>query len=333
MSVLVTGAAGFIGMHTSKALLERGEQVIGIDNMNDYYDPALKNARLAQITTHKNFYFEKIDFSKQSSLDFLNKKHPEIDSIIHLGAQAGVRYSIDNPNQYLQSNLCGQLTILEFCRSKMLSPQTLKNFIYASSSSVYGSNKKIPFSENDNTDRPVSFYGATKKAGEIMAQSYAHLYQIPSIGLRFFTVYGPWGRPDMSPYIFTKSILDGLPIRVFNKGEMMRDFTFIEDIVSGIIGALDAPPKPLNETPPHRIYNLGNNKPVSLMDYINVIEKACKKKAIIDLQPMQPGDVIKTYANTNESERALGYAPTTSIEIGIPKFVDWYLSYHSCELS
>ena len=329
MSVLVTGAAGFIGMHTIKALLERDEQVIGIDNINDYYDPALKYARLAQINNDTNFYFEKVDFSKQTSLNFLNKKHPEIDRIIHLGAQAGVRYSIDHPNQYVQSNLCGQLNILEFCRSKMIAPHTLKNFIYASSSSVYGSNTKIPFSENDNTDRPVSFYGATKKAGEIMAQSYSHLYQIPSIGLRFFTVYGPWGRPDMSPYIFTKSILNDLPIRVFNEGQMMRDFTFIEDIVSGIIGALDTPPKTLNETPPHRIYNLGNNKPVSLMEYINVIEKACKKKAIIDLQPMQPGDVIKTYANTRESEQALGYAPTTSIDIGIPKFVDWYLSYHS----
>ena len=211
----------------------------------------------------------------------------------------------------------------------MRGSRPIKNFIYASSSSVYGSNKKIPFSINDNTDQPVSFYGATKKAGEVMAHSYAHLYQIPTVGLRFFTVYGPWGRPDMSPYIFTNSILNEKPIKVFNKGEMMRDFTFIDDIVSGILGALDTPPISLNASPPHKIYNLGNNKPVSLMNYINVIERACNKKAIIDLQPMQAGDVVQTYANIEESERDLGYAPTTSIDTGIPRFVDWFISYHS----
>ena len=329
MSVLVTGSAGFIGMHTANALLEKNEEVIGIDNLNDYYDPELKRARLEELHVNKNFYFEKLDFAVPGSLNLLIQKYPEIDRIIHLGAQAGVRYSIDNPHHYMQSNLCGQLAILEFCKSKMRDSRPLKNFVYASSSSVYGSNKQIPFSINDNTDQPVSFYGATKKAGEVMAHSYAHLYQIPTIGLRFFTVYGPWGRPDMSPYIFTNCILNEKPIKVFNKGEMMRDFTFIDDIVSGILGALDTPPISLNASPPHKIYNLGNNKPVSLMNYINVIERACNKKAIIDLQPMQAGDVVQTYANIEESERDLGYAPTTSIDIGIPRFVDWFISYHS----
>ena len=329
MSVLVTGSAGFIGMHTANALLKKNEDVIGIDNINDYYDPELKRARLEELQVNKNFYFEKLDFAVPGSLNLLIQKYPEIDRIIHLGAQAGVRYSIDNPHQYMQSNLCGQLAILEFCKSKMRDSRPIKNFVYASSSSVYGSNKQIPFSINDNTDQPVSFYGATKKAGEVMAHSYAHLYQIPTIGLRFFTVYGPWGRPDMSPYIFTNCILNEKPIKVFNKGEMMRDFTFIDDIVSGILGALDTPPISLNASPPHKIYNLGNNKPVSLMNYINVIERACNKKAIIDLQPMQAGDVVQTYANIEESERDLGYAPTTSIDIGIPRFVDWFISYHS----
>ena len=329
MSVLVTGSAGFIGMHTANALLEKNEDVIGIDNINDYYDPELKRARLQELQVNKNFYFEKLDFAVPGSLNLLIQKYPEIDRIIHLGAQAGVRYSIDNPHQYMQSNICGQLAILEFCKSKMRDSRPVKNFVYASSSSVYGSNKQIPFSINDNTDQPVSFYGATKKAGEVMAHSYAHLYQIPTIGLRFFTVYGPWGRPDMSPYIFTNRILNEKPIKVFNKGEMMRDFTFIDDIVSGILGALDTPPINLSASPPHKIYNLGNNKPVSLMNYINVIERACNKKAIIDLQPMQAGDVVQTYANIEESERDLGYAPTTSIDIGIPRFVDWFISYHS----
>ena len=329
MSVLVTGSAGFIGMHTANALLKKNEEVIGIDNINDYYDPELKRARLEELHVNKNFYFEKLDFAAPGSLNLLIQKYPEIDRIIHLGAQAGVRYSIDNPHQYMQSNICGQLAILEFCKSKMRDSRPIKNFVYASSSSVYGSNKQIPFSINDNTDQPVSFYGATKKAGEVMAHSYAHLYQIPTIGLRFFTVYGPWGRPDMSPYIFTNCILNEKPIKVFNKGEMMRDFTFIDDIVSGILGALDTPPINLSASPPHKIYNLGNNKPVSLMNYINVIERACNKKAIIDLQPMQAGDVVQTYANIEESERDLGYAPTTSIDIGIPRFVDWFISYHS----
>ena len=329
MSVLVTGSAGFIGMHTANALLKKNEEVIGIDNINDYYDPELKRARLEELHVNKNFYFEKLDFAAPGSLNLLIQKYPEIDRIIHLGAQAGVRYSIDNPHHYMQSNLCGQLAILEFCKSKMRDSRPIKNFVYASSSSVYGSNKQIPFSINDNTDQPVSFYGATKKAGEVMAHSYAHLYQIPTIGLRFFTVYGPWGRPDMSPYIFTNCILNEKPIKVFNKGEMMRDFTFIDDIVSGILGALDTPPINLSASPPHKIYNLGNNKPVSLMNYINVIERACNKKAIIDLQPMQAGDVVQTYANIEESERDLGYAPTTSIDIGIPRFVDWFISYHS----
>ena len=329
MSVLVTGSAGFIGMHTANALLKKNEDVIGIDNINDYYDPELKRARLEELQVNKNFYFEKLDFAVPGSLNLLIQKYPEIDRIIHLGAQAGVRYSIDNPHQYMQSNLCGQLAILEFCKSKMRDSRPIKNFVYASSSSVYGSNKKIPFSINDKTDQPVSFYGATKKAGEVMAHSYAHLYQIPTIGLRFFTVYGPWGRPDMSPYIFTNCILNEKPIKVFNKGEMMRDFTFIDDIVSGILGALDTPPLNMSASPPHKIYNLRNNKPVSLMNYINVIERACNKKAIIDLQPMQAGDVVQTYANIEESERDLGYAPTTSIDIGIPRFVDWFISYHS----
>jgi UDP-glucuronate 4-epimerase len=328
MSILITGVAGFIGMHTAQVLLERDEHVVGVDVLNNYYDPALKHDRLLRLKQFENFSFEKLDFATPDTVQALNQNYPKIDRVIHLGAQAGVRYSIDNPDQYLHSNLRGQLTILEFCRSKLTNSKVLKNFVYASSSSVYGSNKRVPFSVENNTDNPVSFYGATKKAGEIMVQSYSHLYQIPSIGLRFFTVYGPWGRPDMSPYIFTKSILDGKPIKVFNNGKMKRDFTFIDDIVAGIISALDTPPTAYDAIPPHKIYNLGNNKPVSLMEYINVIEKACDKSAIIDLQPMQPGDVLETYADISESIKDLGYSPNTSIEQGIPNFVDWYKSYH-----
>ncbi|MBH67046.1 MAG: protein CapI [Rhodospirillaceae bacterium] len=328
MSVLVTGVAGFIGMHVARALLEHEQHVVGVDSINDYYDPTLKYARLKQLTKYKNFKFEKLDFSNLETSRTLLELYPDIDRVLHLGAQAGVRNSIDRPSDYLGSNLAGQLTILELCRSLVTRASNRFNLVYASSSSVYGSNTKVPFSVQHSTDHPISFYGATKKAAEVMAHSYSHLYNIPTIGLRFFTVYGPWGRPDMSPYIFTKNILNGEKIHVFNDGNMKRDFTFIDDIVSGIVAALDNPPQNAKGNAPHKIYNIGNNKPIPLMDYINVIEKACGKTALVELQPMQAGDVQETYADISQSIDDLGYIPKTPIEIGIPRFVDWYRDYH-----
>ena len=265
MSTLVTGVAGFIGMHTAKSLLSKGHHVVGIDNLNHYYDPRLKEARLTQLQRFDEFRFLKTDFATQSFVQEFTEMYPQIDQVIHLGAQAGVRNSIDKPQDYMKSNLAGQLNILEYCRNLNEKNSNFKKLIYASSSSVYGANAKIPFSTYDTSDHPVSFYGATKKACEVMTHSYASLYKIPSIGLRFFTVYGPWGRPDMSPYLFTKSILDGEEINVFNNGNMRRDFTFIDDIVEGVIAALD---KDLNDSAniaPHKIFNLGNNKPINLM--------------------------------------------------------------------
>ena len=332
MTVLLTGAAGFIGMHTARRLLDRGERVIGVDVMNSYYDPGLKLARLATLEGSNGFSFEKLDFSDRDAMLDLVARNPDIDRVIHLGAQAGVRYSLEQPFDYLTSNMTGQLVMLEACRAMMDRAGGCRSFVYASSSSVYGANREMPFSLEHCTDYPMSFYGATKKAGEVMVQSYAHLYRIPSIGLRFFTVYGPWGRPDMSPYIFTSRIMKGETIQVFNNGEMSRDFTFIDDIVTGVVAALDTPPS--GDTPddqagaPHRIYNLGNNRPVALMDYIGVIERACGKSAIIDFRPLQPGDVLETYADIDASIRDLGFAPTTPIEEGVPKFVDWYRGYH-----
>lgn len=328
MSILLTGVAGFIGMHTARRLLDRGERVIGIDVLNSYYDPALKRARLATLEGSNAFSFEKMDFSDRDAVLDLVARNPDIDRVVHLGAQAGVRYSLEEPFDYLSSNLTGQLVLMEACRAMTGREAGCRNFVYASSSSVYGANREMPFSIDQRTDHPMSFYGATKKAGEVMAQSYAHLYRIPSIGLRFFTVYGPWGRPDMSPYIFTSKIMNGETIQVFNNGEMSRDFTYVDDIVTGVVAALDTPPETGEAGAPHRVYNLGNNRPVPLMDYIGVIERACGKKAVIDFRPLQPGDVLETYADIEATTQDLGFAPTTSIEEGIPCFVEWYRGYH-----
>jgi len=328
MSILLTGVAGFIGMHTARRLLDRGERVIGIDVLNSYYDPALKHARLATLEGSNAFSFEKMDFSDRDAVLDLVAPNPDIDRVGHLGAQAGVRYSLEEPFDYLSSNLTGQLVLMEACRAMTGREAGCRSFVYASSSSVYGANREMPFSIDQRTDQPMSFYGATKKAGEVMAQSYAHLYAIPSIGLRFFTVYGPWGRPDMSPYIFTSKIMNGETIQVFNNGEMSRDFTYVDDIVTGVVAALDTPPETGEAGAPHRVYNLGNNRPVPLMDYVGVIERACGKKAVIDFRPLQPGDVLETYADIEATTKDLGFAPTTSIEEGIPRFVEWYRGYH-----
>jgi len=328
MSVLLTGVAGFIGMHTAQRLLTRGERVIGVDSINAYYDPALKAARLTKLKKVSGFTFERIDFAEREAMQNLLDRHPNIDRVIHLGAQPGVRHSIESPFDYLTSNLAGQLVLMEVCRAMLDRPAGCNSFVYASSSSVYGANREMPFSTAQCTDHPMSFYGATKKSCEVMAEAYAHLYAIPSIGLRFFTVYGPWGRPDMSPYIFTSKILAGETIEVFNNGEMKRDFTYIDDISAGVLAALDNPPTDGEAGAPHKLYNLGNNKPVALMDYIRVVEKACGRKALIDFRPMQPGDVLETYADIEDSTRDLGFNPKIPIEVGIPRFVDWFRKYH-----
>ena len=331
MTVLVTGVAGFIGMHVAKALLDRGDRVVGIDNLNAYYDPALKQARLAELQGRNGFTFDAVDFSDREAMAAYDDAHPEIDRIVHLGAQAGVRYSIEQPFEYLQANLMGHLVMMEMARDRMdRSPGDggLKHFVYASSSSVYGANREVPFSVEDKADRPMSFYGATKKANEVMSYSYASLYGIPSTGLRFFTVYGPWGRPDMSPWLFADRILRGRPIDVFNNGQMRRDFTYIDDIVAGVIAALDRPPVATETDAPAAVYNLGNHRPVALLDYIRVIESACGKPAELVMKPMQPGDVLETYADIEASRRDLGYEPATPIEVGIPRFVDWFRRYH-----
>ncbi|MEC8674815.1 MAG: SDR family NAD(P)-dependent oxidoreductase [Pseudomonadota bacterium] len=326
MAILVTGAAGFIGMHAAHALLARGEEVIGVDSLNDYYDPALKQARLARLQAASGFTFLPIDIADRDAVAGLAARFPTIDRILHLAAQAGVRYSLENPFAYVDSNLVGQVTIMELARRLAARPDGLRGLVYASSSSVYGANRDLPYAVEQATDSPVSFYGATKKAGEILVQSYAHLYGVAATGLRFFTVYGPWGRPDMSPWLFTSAIIEGHPIKVFNNGRMKRDFTYIDDIVAGVLAALDHPPA-ADDGPPHRVYNLGNHRPVNLLDYIAVIERACQKKAVLDLHPMQPGDVLETYADIDASARDLGFAPTTAIEEGSPRFVDWYKSY------
>ncbi len=329
MPILVTGAAGFIGMHVARRLLDRGEAVVGIDNLNPYYDPALKRARLATLDGAPGFAFERLDFADPAAMAGVAARHPGIDRVIHLGAQAGVRHSIERPWDYLSANLAGQLSLMEFCRALAGRPGGCRSFVYASSSSVYGANREVPFAPAHRTDSPVSFYGATKKACETMAQSYAHLYRIPSTGLRFFTVYGPWGRPDMSPWIFTSRILAGEPIPVFDRGRARRDFTWIDDIASGVVAALDRPPGDgAGEAgAPHRLYNLGNDRPVALMDYIRVIEAACGRRAGIDFQPARPGDMPETRADIADSARDLGFAPETPIEAGIPRFVAWYREY------
>ena len=313
-------------MHVTKALLDRGDTVVGIDNLNDYYDPRLKHARLAALEGRNGFEFHRVDFSDRAAMAAFDAAHPAIDRIVHLGAQAGVRYSIEQPFEYLQANLTGHLVILEMARRRM--DRGLRHLVYASSSSVYGANREVPFSVDDRVDRPMSFYGATKKANEVMSYSYASLYRIPITGLRFFTVYGPWWRPDMSPWLFTERILNGRPIEVFNHGQMRRDFTYVDDIVAGVVAALDRPPVGAGEAPPVAVYNLGNNTPVALLDYIRVIEAACGRQAELIMKPMQPGDVLETYADIDATRRDLGYQPTTPIETGIPRFVDWFRRYH-----
>ncbi len=322
MPVLVTGAAGFIGMHVSKALMARGETVVGIDNLNDYYDVSLKEARLAQLREHNAFSFVQGDIGDRAALD---EAGAGCDRIVHLAAQAGVRYSLENPGAYIQANIVGHMNVLELARAK---GEDLMHLVYASSSSVYGGNTKLPFSVEDQVDNPVSLYAATKKSDELMSHSYAVTFGLPQTGLRFFTVYGPWGRPDMSIYIFTRKIIAGEPIPVFNNGEMRRDFTYIDDIVSGVVAALDNPPARGGEDAPHRVYNLGNNNSEQLMRFIGVIEEALGEKAEIDFQPMQPGDVPATYADISASQRDLGFDPKTPIDEGVPNFVAWYRSFH-----
>jgi UDP-glucuronate 4-epimerase len=330
MTYLITGAAGFIGHALARHLLARGDTVIGIDNLNDYYDPALKTARLDNLRQQvdNQFRFVSVDFADHLALEQA-LEGTDISAIAHLGAQAGVRYSIENPRAYVQSNLVGHVNLLELARTR-----GINNMVYASSSSVYGGNDKTPFSVDDRADHPVSLYAATKRADELISESYAHLYRIPLTGLRFFTVYGPWGRPDMAPWMFTRDILAGTPIKVFNNGDMRRDFTFIDDIIAGVVACLDTPAKDDNESKPggskapHRLYNIGNNQSVELMQFIKEIESACGREAVIDFHPMQAGDVYETHADIAAIAGDLGYAPSTPISVGIPKFVDWYRRFY-----
>ena len=321
MTILVTGTAGFIGYHVAEALLARGERVIGVDNLNDYYDVTLKEARLARLNERKGYDFRKLDISDRDAVFGLSETFPDITGIISLAAQAGVRHSLIDPYTYVTSNVMGQVVMLELARRL---PQ-MKHFVYASSSSVYGGNTNLPFSVSDPVEQPNSLYAATKRTDELIAYTYAHLYAIPSTGLRFFTVYGPWGRPDMAAFLFTRAILAGQPIQVFNHGEMWRDFTFIDDIVAGVVRVLD---RPAVGTPPHKIYNLGNHKSEKLTDFIATLESALGIKAQIQFAPMQPGDVPSTYADIEESRRDLDFDPAIPIKDGIPKFVSWYRDYY-----
>lgn len=332
MTILVTGVAGFIGFHVAKALLGRGDQVVGIDDFNAYYDPRLKEARIAELAQWReqgSFRLLPLDFSDAAALDQALAEE-RLTAIVHLGAQAGVRYSIINPHAYLRSNLVGHGNMLELARR-----HEVEHFVYASSSSVYGISSRLPLSVEDRVDHPVSLYATTKKSNELMSETYAHLYRLPATGLRFFTVYGPWGRPDMAVWDFTRRILDGERIPIFNHGRMRRDFTHISDIVAGVLAALDSPPaddghaKPGGSVSPHRIYNLGNSRSEELLRLISVLEQACGRPAITDMQPMQPGDVLETYADVSASERDLGYRPTTTIDIGIPDFVEWFKAYRA----
>jgi len=323
--ILVTGAAGFIGFHVTQHLLARGEQVIGIDNLNNYYDVRLKQARLAELEGRNGFSFHHLDIADKTAAASFFKDHGGLTGIIHLAAQAGVRHSLVDPYSYIDANVTGHLVILEACRHL----KEIKHLVYASSSSVYGGNTKMPFAIGDRVDQPVSIYAASKLADELMTTTYSHLFGLPATGLRFFTVYGPWGRPDMSAFLFTRAILSGKPIQVFNGGDMRRDFTFIDDIVAGVLAALDRPPSAVGGARPHRVYNLGNHRAVALMDFIAAIEKACGRKAQIDFQPMQPGDVKETLSDIEATTRDLGYRPTTEVEVGIPRFVDWYRRYYA----
>jgi UDP-glucuronate 4-epimerase len=333
MAVLVTGAAGFIGAATARALLERGDDVVGIDNLNDYYDPALKRARLDGLGRQygNRFRFERVDFSDATELKRVTDEL-SIDGIVHLGAQAGVRYSLENPAAYVQSNLVGHANMLELARARQP-----RHMVYASSSSVYGGNKSLPFRVEDRVDHPLSLYAATKKADELLSESYSSLYRLPLTGLRFFTVYGPWGRPDMAMWIFTKALYAGEPLPLFNRGEMRRDFTYIDDIVRGVLACLDSPPvddasvKAGGSHAPHAVYNIGNNRSEDLMRVVELLEEATGRKALLDPQPMQIGDVKETFADISAIERDVGFEPRTRIEEGVPRFVSWYRDYHGIE--
>lgn len=338
MRILVTGAAGFIGMHVSERLLDRGDEVVGIDNLNDYYDVSLKQARLDRLAGRKGFSFLKLDVADAAGLNTLFADH-RFDGVIHLAAQAGVRYSLQNPSAYVQSNLVGFVNILECCRHAKIA-----HLVYASSSSVYGGNTRMPFSEHDNVDHPVSLYAATKKSNELMAHTYSHLFGLPTTGLRFFTVYGPWGRPDMALFLFTRAILEGRPIDVYNNGRMQRDFTYIDEIAEGVVRVLDRPaaadtsfdpaaPDPAISAAPYRVFNIGNHQPVELLHFIEVLETRLGRKAQKNLLPIQPGDVPATYADTQALLDWTGFAPRTPIEVGIGRFVDWYCSYYGVSLA
>jgi UDP-glucuronate 4-epimerase len=334
LKVLLTGAAGFIGFHVSRLLLARGDEVVGVDNLNDYYDVSLKEARLARLTPERGFHFERADVADRAAMEALFARHKP-QRVVHLAAQAGVRYSLTNPYAYTHSNIEGFLNILEGCRH-----HEVEHHVFASSSSVYGANTTQPFSEHDTVDHPLSLYAATKKANELMAHTYAHLYGMPVTGLRFFTVYGPWGRPDMALFKFTRGILAGEAIPVYNEGQMIRDFTFIDDIAEGVVRVLDviaasdpswsgADPDPARSYAPYRVFNIGNNAPVQLLDCIAALERSLGRKAKMALLPMQPGDVPSTMADVHELERAVGFRPATSIETGIDAFVRWYKDYYS----
>ncbi len=321
--ILVTGAAGFIGFHYAQRLCGEGHEVLGIDNLNDYYDPALKQARLEQLQALDNFSFQKIDFADHTGMEgvFSNFKP---DVVAHIGAQAGVRYSLENPQAYIDSNIAGLTNILEGCRH-----HDVKHLVFASSSSVYGANKKVPFSTKDNVDHPVSFYAATKKAGELMVYSYAHLYGIPSTALRFFTVYGPWGRPDMAYFKFVKAIYEGQAIDVYNNGDMKRDFTYIDDITEALTRLVDKVPAADENGAPYKLYNIGNNSPEDLMAMISMIEEEVGIEAEKNMLPMQPGDVYETYADTDDLERDIGFKPSTPLKKGLQEFVKWYRDYYN----
>jgi len=324
MAVLVTGAAGFIGFHVAAALARSGERVLGLDNLSSYYDVRLKEARLAELRKLPDFGFERLDIAEPGALAKLLARHQDIDRVVHLAAQAGVRYSLIEPRAYASANLAGHLEVLEACRGIA----GLKHLVYASSSSVYGGNTKLPFSETDSVDTPQSLYAATKKADELMSHCYAHLYRLPLTMLRFFTVYGPWGRPDMAAWLFTGAILAGRPIRVFNHGDMHRDFTYIDDVVAGVLACLAKPPADTGVEPPHRIYNLGNHRSEELEHFVAVLERALGTPARRELLPMQPGDVPATYADIAAASRDFGFQPKTTIDEGLPKFVAWYRGYH-----
>ena len=333
MRVLVTGAAGFIGYHVAERLLARGDEVIGLDNLNPYYDPTLKQARLARLEAHERFRFERIDLADRAAME-ASFANGAFQRVVHLAAQAGVRYSVENPHAYADSNLTGTLNVLEGCRHR-----GVEHLVFASTSSVYGANTKMPFSVHQNVDHPLSFYAATKKANELMAHTYASLYGLPVTGLRFFTVYGPWGRPDMALFLFTRNILAGQPIDVFNYGNHRRDFTYVDDIAGGVVAALDrvaAPdprwdgdnPDPATSRAPYRLYNIGNNRPVELMRYIEVLENCLGRKAEKNLLPLQVGDVPDTWADAEDLVREVGYRPSTPVEEGVARFVAWYLDYY-----